>query len=156
MKRLIVLSLVVVALSGCTTARHSQCQDLASQADGAAVGAAMSGTYYGQMQANIAQRQYERCETAFDVVDSARGSQVASQPVQRSYPQPTEKDSQFIGLKGEQVAFTSNGELVVISTSQSYQFVKASPVMSAPKDDKDTGVKQGDSVQMELFANNAR
>lgn len=155
MKKLIIISLMGLALTGCTHARHSQCQQLASAADGALIGEGMAGTYYAERQANIAQLQYQQCETTMDAVDYARGSspQAASRPVQAAAA--TANDAVLNGLDGKEVAFISNGSLTVLTNNQSYSFIKAVD-SNAPKDDSDTGVKAGDSVHAELFANNSK
>jgi len=59
----------VIVLSGCAgKANHPQCQNLKNEAVGAQFGATMAGTYIAQIQANTDERQYERCEEMFDVV----------------------------------------------------------------------------------------
>lgn len=66
--RLVVI-IAAVAISGCAgKARHSQCQELKSEASGAQWGAVLAGTYAARIEANMDNARYERCEEMFDLV----------------------------------------------------------------------------------------
>lgn len=66
--RLVVI-IATVAISGCAgNARHSQCQELKSEASGAQWGAVLAGTYAARIEANMDNARYERCEEMFDLV----------------------------------------------------------------------------------------
>lgn len=66
--RLVVI-IAAVAISGCAgKARHSQCQELKSEASGAQWGAVLAGTYAARIEANMDNARYERCEEVFDLV----------------------------------------------------------------------------------------
>lgn len=66
--RLVVI-IATVAISGCAgNARHSQCQELKSEASGAQWGAILAGTYAARIEANMDNVRYERCEEMFDLV----------------------------------------------------------------------------------------
>ncbi|AKW16659.1 hypothetical protein SEESL791_016345 [Salmonella enterica subsp. enterica serovar Sloterdijk str. ATCC 15791] len=61
--------IATVAISGCAgNARHSQCQELKSEASGAQWGAVLAGTYAARIEANMDNARYERCEEMFDLV----------------------------------------------------------------------------------------
>ncbi|HED5885102.1 TPA: hypothetical protein R5S02_000181 [Salmonella enterica] len=61
--------IAAVAISGCAgKARHSQCQELKSEASGAQWGAVLAGTYAARIEANMDNARYERCEEMFDLV----------------------------------------------------------------------------------------
>ncbi|HCL5072918.1 TPA: hypothetical protein N2F43_002182 [Salmonella enterica] len=61
--------IAAVAISGCAgKARHSQCQELKSEASGAQWGAVLAGTYSARIEANMDNARYERCEEMFDLV----------------------------------------------------------------------------------------
>lgn len=153
MKRLIIASIAACVLSGCAPhARHSQCQSLASKSEGASWGAAIAGTYVSQMQANIAERQYERCETTFDAIDYAKGT--PSQGTSQTSAQDSVsygKATVYLDLKGNYVA-TENGMILMLN-NENYQFTKSTPNMMLNKDDPDTGAKQGDQVSAKAFVN---
>ncbi|WP_312226828.1 hypothetical protein [Pseudescherichia sp.] len=159
MKRLMLIAATATALTGCAEhARHYQCQSYADKANGASWGAAAAGTYIAQIQANIAERQYERCETAFDLVDAQKATTEVqsydSSPVPSNVPSaPTRGDTRFNDLKGVQIAYTHNGLLMM--GSEPYSFVKASPVKVLTEDDTDTSAKKGDSTHSEAYVNNS-
>jgi len=111
----------------------------------------MSGTFYGQRQANIAQLEYNQCEQQMSAIDYARGS-VAPQDTQ-AIQSPKAQDVKFTSLTGRDVAYMSNGALIV--NGQSYQFIKSMPPTPATKDETD-GIKKGDLLAAELYANSVR
>lgn len=159
MKRLVIVAVATLALTGCAKhARHYQCQSYADNSNEATWGAVAAGTYISRIQANIAERQYERCETAFDLVDAQKGtteaqSYDASQVPANVPSEPTRGDTLFNDLKGARIANTHNGLLMV--GSEPYTFVKASPVVVLTQDDTDTSAKKGDATRGEVYLNNS-
>lgn len=159
MKRLIIVAVAISALTGCAKhARHYQCQSYADNSNEATWGAIAAGTYISRIQANIAERQYERCETAFDLVDAQKGSTElqtydAPQVSANVQAESTRGDTRFNDLKGAQIAYTHNGHLMI--GSEPYTFVKASPVVVLSKDDTDTSAKKGDATRGEVYVNNS-
>lgn len=67
--KLLILPVAVMLLSGCVgKANHPQCQSLKAGAAGSQFGAALTGRYVDQLKADMDERQYERCEEMFDLV----------------------------------------------------------------------------------------
>lgn len=65
----LILALSAMLLSGCVgKANHPQCQSLKAGAAGSQFGAALTGRYVDQIRADMDERQYERCEEMFDLV----------------------------------------------------------------------------------------
>ncbi|MGU9778790.1 hypothetical protein ACV3J7_20830 [Salmonella enterica] len=155
MKKVILAVMACTVLSGCTHARHTQCQDLASQADGAQIGAIMNGGYLAERQANIAQIEYNQCEQQMSTIDYATGgraSQNATQGTVAPAPMPTRRDVKFTSSTGRDVAYMSGNELVI--GGMGYQFAKSLPPTAATKNETD-GTKKGDLLTAEFYVNNA-
>ncbi|WP_410750664.1 hypothetical protein [Citrobacter sp. U14242] len=67
---LLIFPLAAMLLSGCVgKANHPQCQSLKAGAAGSQFGAALTGRYIDQVRADMDERQYERCEEMFDLVN---------------------------------------------------------------------------------------
>lgn len=90
--KLLILIMTTAMLSGCVgKADHPQCQKLKSEAYGAQWGAALTGRYVDQITANIDDRQYERCEQMFDLVQYQEQQQIQMQAQQRAKEQELEQ-----------------------------------------------------------------
>ncbi len=164
MKRLIVLTVMAVALTGCTHARHSECQDLASQADGAQIGAILGGSYAGQIQANIAQREYVRCENALSTIDYARGSTPRQQTSNNGSTITTTTSYQstasgsplnlpnayIFKAGGEEFRVSPNNNLLSYD-GQMYQLAKSKVDYTADEAEPSTGTDKGDVLSIYIY-----
>lgn len=80
------VAFAMVALCGCVgKANHPQCQSLKAEAAGSQFGAVLAGTYIAHAEADIDERQYERCEEMFDM------AQYQAQLQQQAHQQEQER-----------------------------------------------------------------
>ncbi|MFA1281521.1 hypothetical protein ACDI96_02250 [Citrobacter telavivensis] len=119
---------VVSLLSGCAgKANHPQCQSLRNRAYGEQLGAAASGRYIDQVEANIADRQYERCEELFDLAQYQAQEQKTTIVVQQTTSEPRSSSKlQYASLKGlvdceKSIVSTASEELLKEGASSAYQ-----------------------------------
>lgn len=121
----------VSLLSGCAgKANHPQCQSLRNRAYGEQLGAAASGRYIDQVEANIADRQYERCEELFDLAQYQAQEQKTTIVVQQTTSEPRSSSKlQYASLKGlvdceKSIVSTASEELLKEGASSAYQCEK--------------------------------